>query len=389
LRYSNIGVSWLLMCEEIYMAGPSVTREDEVFVLDALRNGWYGKDAYKYTELFEQEFSKYHGRTYALMTPNCHSAIHLLLKGLGISEGDEVIVPECTWVGTAAPVSYQRGKIVFADIDPANWCLTPASIERRITSKTKAVIVVDLYGNMPDMDGICDVCDKRGIYLIEDAAEALGSKYKNICAGKFGIGSVFSFHRTKTLTTGEGGMLLIDDEKLYRRCRFLRDCGRKTGGSYYMMEISNKYMPSNVLAALGYAQFLRLKELVDKKRWIWNTYKRLLSDITTIRLNPEPEFVYNSAWCTTLVFDKSLGISKEQAMKAFENCGQPSRPFFYPLSSMPAFAAYVDSCNGGERNDPVSYDISGRAINLPSALCITEEQIEQIAGTLRKLLRDK
>ena len=373
------------MNNEIYMAGPSVTQADEEIVLDALRNGWYGKNAYKYVELFEAEFAKYHNRAHALMTPNCTSAIHLLLKGLNIHEGDEIIVPECTWIATAAPIHYQRAKIVFADIDPINWCLTPETIEARITSKTKAVIVVDLYGNMPDMDAIKAVCDKHGIYLIEDAAEALGSKYKDVKAGKFGVGSVFSFHRTKTLTTGEGGMLLIDDEQLYQRCKFLRDHGRKPG-SYYNTEITNKYMPSNLLASLGYAQFLRLKELVDKKRWIWNTYQQLLSGISTIQMNPEPEFVYNSTWCVALVFDKSLGITKEQAMQAFEDRGQPSRPFFYPLSSLPAFEKYLTQDNGGAKNNPVAYNISSRAINLPTALCVTEEQIKQISDTLKLLL---
>ena len=367
------------------MAGPSVTQADEAIVLDALRNGWYGKNAYKYVELFEAEFAKYHNRAHALMTPNCTSAIHLLLKGLGIHEGDEVIVPECTWIATAAPIHYQRAKIVFADIDPISWCLTPETIEARITQKTKAVVVVDLYGNMPNMDVIKAVCDKHGIYLIEDAAEALGSQYKGIKAGKFGIGSVFSFHRTKTLTTGEGGMLLLDDEKLYQRCKFLRDHGRQPG-SYYNTEITNKYMPSNLSASLGYAQFLRLEELVNKKRWIWNTYKKLLADISTIQLNPEPENVYNSAWCVALVFDKSLGITKEQAMKAFEDRSQPSRPFFYPLSSLPAFKDYCTPTNGGIVNNPIAYDVSSRAINLPTALCITEEQIEQIVATLKTFL---
>ena len=374
------------MNNEIYMAGPSVTEADEAIVLDALRNGWYGKNAYKYVELFESEFAKYHNRSYSLMTPNCTSAIHLLLKGLDIHEGDEVIVPECTWIATAAPIHYQRANIVFADIDPTHWCLTPESAEAKITSKTKAVIVVDLYGNMPDMDGIKSVCDKHGIYLIEDAAEALGSKYKNIRAGKFGIGSVFSFHRTKTLTTGEGGMLLLDDEKLYQRCKFLRDHGRQPG-SYYNTEITNKYMPSNLLASLGYAQFLRLDELVNKKRSIWHLYQKLLSSIKGIQLNPEPNDVYNSAWCVALVFDKELGISKEQGMQAFENRGQPSRPFFYPLSSLPAFKHYLSENNGGIKNCPIAYDISSRAINLPTALCLTDLEIEQIVSTLYFLLK--
>lgn len=372
----------------IYMAGPSVTEADIAVVVDAAQNGWYGKNAYKYIELFEKTIAEYHNRAHALMTPNCTSAIHLILKGLGIKEGDEVIVPECTWMATAVPIHYQHGKIVFADIDPVHWCVTAETIAARITPRTKAVIVVDLYGNMPDMEAIKALCDSKGIYLIEDAAEAIGSRYNGIPAGKFGVGSVFSFHRTKTITTGEGGMLLLDDEALYQRCKFLRDHGRQPG-SFYCTEIANKYMPSNVLAALGYAQFLRLQELVDKKRWIWHSYVKALSDIPGLTLNPEPEKVYNSAWCTALVFDKKLGISKEQGMKAFENRDQPSRPFFYPLSSLPAFKAYLSDTNGGEKNNPVAYDISSRSINLPSALCVTQEHIDQIVATVKALINEK
>ena len=138
---------------DIQMAGPWITEHEEKTVLDALRNGWYGKQAYHYVETFEAEFAKYHDRKYALMTPNCTTALHLLLAGLGVGERDEVIAPDCTWVGSIACITYQRAKTVFVDIDPDTWCLTPASIEAAITPRTKAVIVVDLFGNMPDWDG--------------------------------------------------------------------------------------------------------------------------------------------------------------------------------------------------------------------------------------------
>ncbi|MEQ1848337.1 MAG: DegT/DnrJ/EryC1/StrS family aminotransferase, partial [Nitrospira sp.] len=277
---------------EIYMAGPWMTELEEQTVLDAVRNGWYGKEAYHYVELFETEFARYHQRNYALMTPNCTTAIHLLLAGLGVEEKDEVIAPECTWVGSVAGVTYQRAVTVFADIHPEHWCLTPESIERAITPQTKAVIVVDLYGNMPDWDGIKAVCDRHGIIMIEDAAEALGSRYNGIPAGKFGVGSVFSFHRTKTIATGEGGMLLLDDENLYQRCKFLRDHGRQPG-TYYNTEVTFKYMPFNVQAALGYAQFQRIEELVAKKRWIWKGFRERLAGVPDILLNPEPSHVIN------------------------------------------------------------------------------------------------
>ena len=367
---------------EIFMAGPWMTELEEKTVLDAVRNGWYGKEAYRYVETFEAEFARYHNRRYALMTPNCTTALHLLLAGLGIGEGDEVIVPDCTWVGSTACVTYQRAKTVFADIDPTHWCLTAESIERAITPNTKAVIVVDLFGNMPDWDAIKNLCDARGLLLIEDAAEALGSVYRGTRAGKFGVGSTFSFHRTKTISTGEGGMLLIDDDALFQRCKFLRDHGRQPG-TYYNTEITFKYMPFNVQAALGYAQFQRIDELVGKKRWIWKGFCERLADIADIKLNPEPEYVTNGVWATALVFGRSHGVTRDIALEELPKLGLPARPFFYPLSSLPAYPGREAE---GRANNPVAYDTSEHGINLPCALNLTDANLDTVSQGIHRFL---
>ncbi|MBI4031694.1 MAG: DegT/DnrJ/EryC1/StrS family aminotransferase [Proteobacteria bacterium] len=375
-------MSTLPKSDDIQMAGPWVTEEDIAIVTNMLRNGWYGKDAYAYVEKFEREFAGWHNRKYGLMTPNCTTSIHLLLAGLGIKDDDEVIVPECTWIASVAPVVYQRAKPVFADIDPVHWCVTPDTVKKCITKKTKALIAVDLFGNMPEMDALQKICDDAGIYLIEDAAEALGSTYQNIRAGKFGVGSVFSFHRTKTITTGEGGILLLDDDKLFERCKFLRDHGRSPG-TYYNTEVTFKYMPSNLQASLAYAQFKRIDELVERKRWIWKTFRSYLKDIPDLYLNPEPRNVYNGVWCPALVFGKSYGITKEQAMDRLGKLGLPVRPFFYPLTSLPAFPQYAAD---GPKNCPVAYDVSNRGINLPCAYTLSENQIAHYADGIRKIL---
>ncbi len=371
----------MINMNEIYMAGPSVTESDVEIVLDALRNGWYGKDAYYYVETFEKQFAKYHNRNFALMTPNCTTSLHLLLDGLGIGEGDEVIAPECTWVGSVACITYQRAKTVLADIDANSWCLTPETIEKAITPNTKAVIVVDLYGNMPNYDAIKELCDKHNIYMIEDAAESLGSIFKGVRAGKFGIGSTFSFHRTKTITTGEGGMLLLDNEELFERCKFLRDHGRQPG-SFFNTEITFKYMPFNVQAALGYAQFKRIDELVDKKRWILNGFKERLDDIPDILLNPEPSHIKNGAWAPALIFGKTHSMTRDKALEEIPKLNLPVRPFFYPLSSLPAFNKEQE----GRKNNPVAYDISSRGINLPSALNLSESDLDIYSKGIHDLL---
>ena len=365
------------------MAGPWITEHEIEVVNDMMRTGWYEKP-YWYVETFQREFAAYHDRKYGIMTPNCTTAIHLLMTALGVADGDEVILPECTWIASAAPVTYLRAEPVFCDIEPVNWCLDPESLERSITPRTKAIIAVDLFGNMPLMDEVIAVAEKHGVPLIEDSAEALGSLYKGTRAGKFGVGSVFSFHRTKTLVTGEGGMLLIDDDKLYERCMFLRDHGRKPGGPmYYNYEVTYKYMPFNLQAALGYAQFQRLDELVNKKREIWHMYQERLADVEDIELNAEPEGVYNSVWITGLVFGKSHNLSKQDAIAKLGEIGIPARPFFYPLSSLPAYPGYQERF---QPLNPQSYDISARGINLPGALNLTEDQIDAVCDGLKKVI---
>lgn len=370
---------------EIDVAGPMITDKDIEIVLDALKNGWYGKQAYYYCELFQNEFAKYHNRKYGIMTPNCTSAIHLLLKGLNIKENDEVIVPDCTWIGSTAGVRFQGATTVFADIEKDNWCIDPKSVEKNITKNTKAIIVVNLHGNMANMNDLQKICDNNGLYLIEDAAQSLGSKYNNIKSGKFGISSTFSFHRTKTISTGEGGMLLLDDDNLYDKCMFIRDHGRSNVKNYWIDEITCKYMPFNVQAALGYAQFLRLEELIDIKRKQFNFYKENLKEIPYLQFNHEPKNVYNSFWVTGIVLGKEFNMNKIEFIKKMEKLNIPIRPFFYPLSSMPPYKMEGEKAR---KHNIVTYDISNRGINLPCAFNLTREKMEFICNGIKKVLSD-
>ncbi|MEK9628828.1 MAG: DegT/DnrJ/EryC1/StrS family aminotransferase [Nitrospinota bacterium] len=365
----------------IHMAGPWITDHEIKVVEDAMRNGWY-ENSYDYVEKFQREFAAYHDRKYGIMTPNCTTAIHLILASMGISEGDEVILPECTWIATGAGITYLGATPVFCDIDPNHWCIDPASLEKLITPKTKAVIAVDLFGNMPDYDKLTQICTENNIFLIEDSAESLGSTLKGVRAGKFGIGSVFSFHRTKTMTTGEGGMLLLDDDKLFERCMFLRDHGRKEGAMYFNYEVTFKYMPFNVQAALGYAQFQRIEELVGLKRKQLKMYRDRLGGIEDVYLNPEPEGGVNGAWITSIVFGKSYDLNKLDVIEKLAKMDIPARPFFYPLSSLPA---YPGAKARYEKINPVAYDISSRGINLPGSAILTEDQIDWICEGIKKL----
>ena len=373
------------------MSGPDITQHEIDVVMDAMKNGWHEKP-YEYVEKFQKDFARYHNRKFAIMTPSCTTAIHLLLTCLGIKENDEVIVPECTWIATAAPITYLRAKPVFCDIDKNNWCSAPSSIESNITEKTKAIIVVDLFGNMPHMDEIIALGKKYNIPIIEDAAESLGSVYKETKAGKFGTASVFSFHRTKTLTTGEGGMLLLDDEELYKKCMIWRDHGRDgalphhmrdpTQKMYFNQYVTYKYMPCNLLAALGSAQFDRVEELVRKKRRHLQLYQNELSSIGDLQFNEESDIVYNGAWITTMVMGNSHQTCKETFIQKMQDEGVGIRPFFYPLSMLPAF-----NIRENREKNYVSYDVSSRGVNLPGSFLMGDDDIKFVCDKIKKVLK--
>jgi perosamine synthetase len=371
--------------KRIPVAGPWITEKEIAYVAEAARTAWY-ENANTYQRRFEAAFATYLHRRYAIALPSCTSAIHLALLAIGLSPHDEVIVPDATWIATSAPISYLGATPVFADIDPQTWCLSATAFERAITPQTRAVIAVNLYGGMPDYERIVEIAERRRIIVIEDAAESIGSEYHGTRAGGFGLASVFSFHGSKTLTTGEGGMLLTDDEGLYQRCRILADHGRRPQDrAFWNAEIGQKYKMSSLQAALGLAQLERVDELVAKKREIFDWYRSALAPVKGVALNAEPPQTRNSYWMVSAVAEAWWGVTKERLMTTLSDDGIDTRPFFYPLSSLPA---YADSPQAGmaSRRNPVAYDIGERGINLPSALSLTRDQVEFVCERLMAAL---
>jgi perosamine synthetase len=364
---------------EIPVAGPWITEKEIQLVTEAAGSAWYGS-ANKYNDQFEKRFAEYTGRSHAIALPSCTSGIHLALLAMGIGKGDEVIVPDITWIATAAPVTYVGARPTFADIDGETWCLSPESFQTTITKKTAAVIPVDLYGGMPDMDAIREIADDHGIGIIEDAAEAIGSEYHGKRSGSFGDVSVFSFHGTKTLTTGEGGMFVTDDKKIYDRCRFLSSHATIPGDKkFWNGEIGYKYKMSGLQASLGLAQLGRIDELVGRKRDIFYQYRKHLPGVT---LNYESPDTKNSYWMTTAILP---GIHKEGVMAAMKEHGIDTRPFFYPLSSQPAF----ERLHHDITKTPESYRTSPFGINLPSPMNITDDEIGYICRILREIITNE
>jgi len=370
----------------IPVSGPWVTDRETRYVADAAQHGWY--EAWDtYNQKFESAFAREIGVPYAIAVNSCTAAIHLSLAAFGIGPGDEVIVPDITWIASAGPVTYLGATPVFADIDPVTWCLDAASVEERITPRTKAIVAVDLYGGLPDWTALRAVADRHGLRIVEDAAEAIGTTLFDRRAGAFGDTGVFSFHGTKTMTTGEGGMLVTSDEQVYRRCLKLRDQGRDQNarGRLWNDEVAFKYRMSGVQAALGLAQLERLPDLVGKKRQIFEWYLNGLGGLNGVTLNAEPEGMVNSYWMTTMLLSPEIGMTKEYVIEQLDAAEIDSRPFFYPLSSMPAFEGLPGIRHAGTMN-PVAYRLSPYGVNLPSALRLTADDVDYVCATLRKLL---
>lgn len=370
--------------ERIPVSGPSITEHEVGYVAEAARTAWYS-NANAFNERFERAFAAYIGTPYAIALPSCTSAIHLSLLALGVGPGDEVIVPDCTWIASAAPIHYVGATTVFADIDADTWCLSPSSFEAAITPRTKAVIPVNLYGGMADYDAINRIAQRHGIAVIEDAAESIGSRLNGRPSGSFGTTGVFSFHGSKTLTTGEGGMLVTADRALHDRIQVLRDHGRQPGDRFFFNgEIAWKYKMSSLQAALGLAQLERIDDLVARKRRVFEWYRTHLSGIDGVRLNHEPPGVTNTYWMVTAILPVHVG-GKRKAMAVLDASGIDSRPFFHPLSSLPAYAG-TPGAESAERRNPVSHALAPHGVNLPSGLGLSEADVERVCAVIRTLV---
>ena len=364
----------------IPMAGPWVTDREVAAVAHAARHSWF-EHGYDENGCFEREFAAATGRAHAIALPSCTAALHLSLLALGIGPGDEVIVPETTWIATAAPISYVGATPIFVDVDPETWCLSVDAVREALTDNTRAIIAVDLYGGFPKLVELEELAAGFGIHLIEDSAQAAGGWHGSRPAGSFGTTSTFSFHGSKTLTTGEGGMVLCDDEALWQRMLFLRDHGRLPGDvTFRSAEVAWKYKMSEFQAAFGRVQLDRIEELIARKRQIFGWYAERLAD-APLTLNVERPGDRNTYWMVTAVLDPGLGITSDTLAEDLKSHGIPTRPFFWPLSSIAAFGGSPDVDRARRRNR-VSYGLAPRAINLPSALVLTEPQVDRVCTAL-------
>ena len=374
--------------ERIPVAAPSITEREVELAAEAARTAWR-QNHYAYNARFERMVADYVGVAHAVSVPHCTAALHLALAALGVGPGDEVIAPDATWIASVAPIVYVGAEPVLVDILADTWCLDPDAVEAAIGPKTKAIIGVDLYGSTCDWDRLRAIADHHGLALIEDAAEALGSSRRGRKAGAMGDVSAFSFHGSKTVVTGEGGMLATDDATLFQRVLFLRDHGRNPGDRFFLnSEIAFKYKMSAAQAALGVAQMERIDALIAYKRAIFAWYRDRLAGLNGVTLNAEPPDTINSYWMVTAILDPSVGLDKFAVMAEFDRRNIDSRPFFSRLSTLPAFAdrpkakRFVTPTDRGAR-------IADFGVNLPSGYNMTEGLVDIVCGALREMIAER
>lgn len=361
---------------------PSITELEVQYATDAARNGW-GVHCYDYIIRFEEAFKAHLGVDHAIATSSCTGALHLGLHALGIGPGDEVIMADTNWVATAAPIVHLGATPVFVDILPQSWCLDPEQVEAAISPRTKAIIAVHLYGNLCDMNSLLAIGERYGIPVIEDAAEAIGSIYYGQRAGSMGRFGAFSFHGTKTITTGEGGMFVTNDAALYKHVLTLSNHGRakEQEKQFWPDMVGFKYKMSNLQAAIGCAQIERVGELVQAKKNIFSLYHGGLADLP-LKMNPEPEGCTNGYWMPTFVVDEGTPFERNLLIAKLKAHGVDARVFFWPLSSTPT---------GGKKafDKPyISEEIYLRALNLPSFHDMSQEDTSYVTNIVANYLLD-
>ena len=362
----------------ILTAGPAIDYREVEYAADAAQNGWNHHHS-DYLKRFENDFKKYVGIRNGFATSSCTGALHLALKAKGIGPGDEVIVPETSWIATAAAVVYVGATPVFADIEADTWVLNTRDLEKYITTKTKAVIPVHLYGQPVDMEPLWALAGKYNLFILEDAAPSIGTMYKGKKTGSLGHAAAFSFQGAKAVVTGEGGFFLTDDDELMKRAWFINDHGRDPSKALYNLEIGHKYKMSNIQAAIGLAQMDKIEDIVAQKRQVFSWYQERLSDIEEFSLNVEKPDTRNIYWMSSIVLSEKLSYTRDEFMRELKSRNIDSRPMFYPMSGFPMFE------NQATRN-PVAYSVPLRGINLPSGHDRTEEEIDYVCSHIRDML---
>lgn len=366
---------------QIPLMQPSLSGNELEYVTDCINSGWISSQG-KYVTQFEEIFGKYVGGSYSLATSNGTVALHLALAALGVGPGDEVIVPNLTFAAPINAVIYVGAKPVLVDIEMDTLTIDTKSIEKRITKNTKAIIPVHLYGHPVNMESIMELANVHNLLVIEDCAEAIGSRCRGRHVGTFGDAAIFSFFGNKTLTTGEGGMLILKDIDAYKKAQVLRDHGMSRDRRYWHDFVGFNYRMTNLQAAIGVAQTERVEEFVSKKIWIANKYNEYLAGIEGVTLPGEIGDATNSYWLYTIVLKEKFSPFRDKVIARLKDCGVESRPLFYPIHEMPPYSIYVQE----GQQFPISSFTSSAGISLPSSVKLTDDEIRFVCKSIKEIL---
>ncbi|RTE51720.1 DegT/DnrJ/EryC1/StrS family aminotransferase [Arenibacter aquaticus] len=360
----------------IPISQPSITQKEIDYVTDAVTSTWISSLG-KYIDRFEAEFADFCQSRYAICVSNGTVAIQLALAAYDIGKGDEVIMPNLSFVATANATLHSGAKPVFADVDPVNLCIDPTKIEHLITPNTKAIMPVHLYGHPAQMEAILEVAGKHNLLVIEDAAEAHGATVNGRPVGSLGNCATFSFYGNKNITTGEGGMITTNDEDFYNKCKYLRDHAMSKEKRYWHTAPGFNFRMTNIQAAIGCAQLERVGDFMAKRQLIFSWYKKHLGEINKVSLNKTNDWATNAYWLICLEHKDWTATDRDQFMTDLKKHGVDSRPYFYPMSQMPYINEKVDT--------PVSDMVSQRGINLPTFFDLEESQVKFICDVLKQL----
>ena len=361
--------------EYIPLTEPDLTGNEFEYVSDCIKSNWISSLG-AYIAKFENKFGEYCSVKNSVSVFNGTVALHLALASLGIKAGDEVIVPNLTFVATGNSVLYAGAKPVLVDCEPKTWNIDPDKIKEKITNRTKAIIPVHLYGHPCDMSPIMEIAHKNDLFVIEDAAESLGAEYRGQKTGSIGDIGCFSFYGNKTLTTGEGGMCITNDKVFADKMRFLKNQAMSKDKKYWHPEVGYNYRMTNIQAAIGVAQLERIEKFIEIKRQNADLYSKLLKEVNGVATPIEEDYAKNVYWMYSVLLDDSYRLKREELIKKLEEEKIESRPLFYPLSTMPTFKS--------EEKFPVSNNISGRGISLPSGVTLTSNDIIKVVETIKK-----
>jgi len=364
---------------------PVLDGNEEQYVLDCLRTNWISS-AGKYIAAFEERFSGYCGAKYGVACSSGTSAIHLALAALDIGPGAEVIIPCFTLVVSANMVILTGAKPVLVDVDPRTWCIDPEKIKEKITPRTKAIMVVHMYGHPCDMDPIKDLAKRYGLFVIEDAAEAHGAEYKGQQVGAIGDVGCFSLYGNKIITSGEGGLLTTNSVEIADRARLLRNQAFEEPRFVHRF-LGFNYRMTNIQAAIGLAQCEKLEEKVERKRQIARIYTELLKDEPDLTIPYEAPWAKNVYWMYGILIGQGFGVQRDELMRLLRKKGVETRAFFYPMHRQPVYQGDDPRFPDVTGNYPVSDDLGRRGLYLPSGLTLTNEQIHQVVEKLLECRR--